>query len=96
MGSARRRCSTPCRRAATWWSATAPPTSPEVIEAQEIANQQGHPYNLRSIEQIAGYFEGLNLVQPGVVSIPFWRPEPGAVPQAVDGLLRRRVEALTT
>jgi S-adenosyl methyltransferase len=33
------------------------------------------PYHLRSPDQIAGYLQGLDLVEPGVVSCPFWRPE---------------------
>jgi hypothetical protein len=33
------------------------------------------PYHLRSPEQIAQYLDGLELVEPGVVSCPFWRPE---------------------
>jgi hypothetical protein len=32
------------------------------------------PYHLRSPEQIAGFFEGLELVEPGVASCPLWRP----------------------
>jgi hypothetical protein len=60
-------------------------TSKEIVEGQRIANQSGHPYNLRSPEEIAGYFDGLELVEPGVVSIPHWRPEPGPVPPAMDG-----------
>jgi hypothetical protein len=60
-------------------------TSEEIVEGQRVANQGGHPYNLRTPEEIAGYFDGLELVEPGVVSIPHWRPEPGAVPSAMDG-----------
>jgi hypothetical protein len=36
------------------------------------------PYVLRSPEQIAGFFDGLELLEPGVVSVTRWRPEPGA------------------
>jgi hypothetical protein len=60
-------------------------TSPGIIEGQQKANQSGHPYNLRSPEQITGFFEGLDLLDPGVVSIPHWRPAPGPVPPAMDG-----------
>jgi hypothetical protein len=45
------------------------------------------PHHLRTPEEIAGFFEGLELVEPGVVSCPLWRPEPqsiGAPPVAVD------------
>ena len=34
------------------------------------------PYLLRSPEQIAGFFDGLELLEPGVVSVSRWRPEP--------------------
>jgi hypothetical protein len=30
---------------------------------------------LRGREQIAGFFEGFELVEPGVVSCPRWRPD---------------------
>ena len=60
-------------------------TSEEIVEGQRIANQSGHPYHLRSPEEITGYFDGLELVEPGVVSIPHWRPEPGPLPPAMDG-----------
>ncbi|WUI02717.1 SAM-dependent methyltransferase [Spirillospora sp. NBC_00431] len=35
------------------------------------------PYNPRKPEQIARYFDGLELVEPGVVPVTEWRPEPG-------------------
>jgi O-methyltransferase involved in polyketide biosynthesis len=45
-------------------------------QAQEIYNRSGAvPYHLRSPEQIAGFFEGLELVEPGLVSCPRWRPD---------------------
>ncbi|GAA2872752.1 SAM-dependent methyltransferase [Streptosporangium fragile] len=48
----------------------------EFEEAIAIWNEAGSvPYILRSPEQIASYFEGLELVEPGVVSCPLWRPE---------------------
>jgi O-methyltransferase involved in polyketide biosynthesis len=58
-------------------------------EAQEGYNRSGAvPYHLRSPEQIAGFFEGLELVEPGVVSCPRWRPDPadaaGGPPAEVD------------
>jgi hypothetical protein len=38
------------------------------------------PYRTRSLEQFAGYFDGLDLVEPGVVLVADWRPDPHAAP----------------
>ena len=47
-------------------------------EAQEDYDDTGAvPYHLRRPEQIAAFFEGLDIVDPGVVPTPQWRPEPG-------------------
>lgn len=59
----------------------------EFDEAIQIWNQASSvPYRLRSIEQIARFFDGLQLVEPGVVSVPRWRPaaSPFGVPAEVD------------
>jgi S-adenosyl methyltransferase len=54
-------------------------TSEALNEAQEAYNNSGAvPYVLRSPEQIAGFFEGLELVEPGVVPVTQWRPEAAA------------------
>jgi O-methyltransferase involved in polyketide biosynthesis len=46
-------------------------------EAERIWNESAKPpYLLRSPEEIARFFAGLELVEPGVVSAPRWRPEP--------------------
>jgi hypothetical protein len=51
-------------------------TSPTLNEATEEYNKNmAYPYNLRSPQQIAGFFDGLELVEPGVVSLTNWRPE---------------------
>lgn len=45
-------------------------------EATRKYNESGAaPYHLRSPEELAGFFEGLELVAPGVVPITQWRPE---------------------
>jgi hypothetical protein len=47
------------------------------VEAQRLYNESGAVrYHLRSPDQIADFFEGLELVEPGVVSCTRWRPDP--------------------
>ena len=54
-------------------------TSEANNEAVRIWNISANPkYHLRSAARIAGLFEGLELVDPGVVSVTRWKPEPGA------------------
>jgi hypothetical protein len=60
-------------------------TSDAVREAARIWNISANPkYHLRSPERIAGLFEGLELVEPGVVSVNEWRPDPDTSSQVVD------------
>ena len=61
----------------------------ETARARAIARYVeagGVPYHLRSPERIAGYFAGMELLEPGVVSVSRWRPEPSAIgePPEVD------------
>src|SRR5262249_32839378 len=52
-------------------------TGGRVIQAGRQWNQVAPtPYTLRSPRQIAAFFEGLELIEPGIVSCPQWRPEP--------------------
>jgi hypothetical protein len=52
-------------------------TSQAGSQAQDDYDQSGAiPYRLRSPEQVAGLFAGRELVEPGVVSLPRWRPDP--------------------
>jgi len=47
-------------------------------DALEDYNSSGAiPYNLRTPEEIVRYFDGLEVVEPGVISIQQWRPDPG-------------------
>jgi O-methyltransferase involved in polyketide biosynthesis len=58
-------------------------TGDRVIEAVRQWNQVASaPYTLRSPEQIAAFFEGLELVDPGIVSCPQWRPDPSDIGSA--------------
>jgi len=54
-------------------------TDPAQREALRQYNQSGAvPYLLREPGQIARFFEGLELVDPGLVPIHQWRPDPGS------------------
>jgi SAM-dependent methyltransferase len=57
--------------------ATADGQPPEVIEAQRLSGRTATEIVLRSGDQIGAYFEGFDLVEPGLVFIPQWRPDPG-------------------
>jgi hypothetical protein len=54
-------------------------TSAALEEALRVYEASGAvPYRTRTPEQFAGYFEGLELVEPGVVNVDDWRPDPGS------------------
>ncbi|BCY10614.1 SAM-dependent methyltransferase [Actinoplanes sp. L3-i22] len=51
-------------------------TTPSVVEgAKRLAESGGVPYILRSPDELAGCFDGLTLVEPGLVPITRWRAE---------------------
>ncbi|GAA3799948.1 hypothetical protein GCM10022226_19310 [Sphaerisporangium flaviroseum] len=59
-----------------------------LTEARRRYNEGGAvPYNLRTPEEIGGFFDGLELVEPGLVSLTRWRFEatPFSTPDEVDG-----------
>jgi hypothetical protein len=59
-------------------------TSPAVVEgARKLVESGGVPYILRGPEQLAGCFEGLTMVEPGLVPITLWRPDDPAA-EAID------------
>ncbi len=52
-------------------------TDPARVEAHQRYNAGGSvPYLLRSPARIEGFFGGLDLLEPGLVSVSRWRPEP--------------------
>src|SRR6266511_817601 len=53
-------------------------TGAAMEEAVRLWNQAGSvPIVIRSPKELAGFFERLELVEPGVVSTTRWRPDPG-------------------
>jgi hypothetical protein len=67
----------------------------ELEQATQDYNETGAvPYVQRTPEEIASFFDGLELVEPGVVSCPRWRPddaagEPPAEVDAFGGVARK-------
>ncbi|WP_097230910.1 SAM-dependent methyltransferase [Streptomyces zhaozhouensis] len=58
---------------------------PAFAEAQSRYNRTGAvPYHLRGHEQIVGFFDGLELIDPGLVSCPLWRPTADTDPGPLD------------
>ncbi len=52
-------------------------TSEGLLAAQRQYNQSGaESYHLRGPQQLARFFAGLELVPPGLVPVPHWRPDP--------------------
>jgi hypothetical protein len=50
----------------------------KVVESADRLNERlgTTRQNLRSLEQITGFFSGLDMVEPGLVQLPRWRPDP--------------------
>jgi len=60
-------------------------TSERVIESHRQYNESGAvPYHLRQVSDFSAFFDGLELLDPGVVPIPDWRPD-GDAHADVDG-----------
>ncbi|MCO1655848.1 SAM-dependent methyltransferase [Pseudonocardia humida] len=49
-------------------------TSPMIRAAAAVQAGMGSPYRLRRVDQIERWFDGLELVEPGLVPITSWRP----------------------
>lgn len=56
--------------------ATADGQPVEVIEAQRLSGRTATEIVLRSHGQLMEFFDGLTLIEPGLVFIPSWRPDP--------------------
>ncbi len=57
-------------------SHASPDRQPELATThQELYRRTPTPMTMRTGEQIAGFFSGFELVPPGLVSLPLWRPE---------------------
>jgi SAM-dependent methyltransferase len=54
-----------------------PEIAKEAIEVERVFNQTLGTGRWRGYEEILGYFGDLELLEPGLVPLPEWRPEPG-------------------
>jgi hypothetical protein len=68
-------------------------TQDDIAVLQNVYKRQtGSPFEVRTRDGVARFFAGLELVEPGLVWLPEWRPEPGdpsdfaADPQECGGL----------
>jgi hypothetical protein len=66
------------------------------LAAAELYHAAGMPITLRTPNQIADFFEGLELDEPGVVAQPWWRPDDKRLAEDPDlnwgyGALARKV-----
>ncbi|GAA2736768.1 SAM-dependent methyltransferase [Streptomyces nogalater] len=61
------------------------PSMPDVDEAVRFWNEHGTPkLTQRTPADVARFFDGLQLLEPGVVSCSRWRPEPAAGPEPAE------------
>jgi hypothetical protein len=64
------------------------PLSAEAIGRLDEVNAVTEvPWRARSRDEFARFFTGLELVEPGIVSIGDWRPAPGTIPPAAEDLV---------
>jgi hypothetical protein len=54
--------------------------SESVVRTEQLYERTGVPFRFRTREQIASLFRGFDLIEPGVVYVPRWRPETGEDP----------------
>ena len=77
------RCWTPCRPAATWhcptWGRTSSTEETQQGFQDIVGRMSQQQYTGRSREQMLRFFEGMDLVEPGLVRIEEWRPDAGSV-----------------
>ena len=56
--------------------ATFDPLDPETIAAMNAVNESIKPrFSPRTLAEVSRFFEGLDLLEPGIVSVSDWRPE---------------------
>ena len=59
-------------------------TREDTRAAARAQAEMGSPYVLRSPAEVEQWFHGLDIVEPGLVPVTQWRPEPGTSTEAID------------
>ncbi len=54
-----------------------PEVAEQAVSAERVFNEHLGTGRWRTREQILAFFDGLELLEPGLVPLPEWRPEPG-------------------
>ncbi|MGY2063583.1 SAM-dependent methyltransferase, partial [Nocardia gipuzkoensis] len=47
----------------------------ELADMVEMSKQTPTPLVMRTLDEIAALFDGFDLVEPGLVRVPLWRPD---------------------
>jgi hypothetical protein len=65
--------------------ATFDPLDPETIAAMNAVNANIKPtFCPRTLSEVSRFFDGLDLLEPGIVSVSDWRPDAGPRPTAAE------------
>jgi hypothetical protein len=78
--------------------ATFDPLDPDTIAAMNAVNDGIKPrFSPRTMSEVSRFFEGLDLLEPGIVSVSDWRPGPGPRPTPAEatgyGAVARTIDA---
>ncbi|GCB44487.1 SAM-dependent methyltransferase [Streptomyces sp. NL15-2K] len=69
-------------------SQVTPDLSPEAVErAADQFRQSGTPFFPRSLAEFSRFFDGLELLGPGLIPVSGWRPEPEDVAAQAEGIV---------
>ncbi|MCF3136587.1 SAM-dependent methyltransferase [Streptomyces olivochromogenes] len=69
-------------------SQVTPDLSPEgVAQATELFRRSGTPFYPRTLPEFTRFFDGLELLGPGVIPVYGWRPEPEDVTAQAEGVV---------
>ncbi|MET9061601.1 SAM-dependent methyltransferase [Streptomyces antibioticus] len=69
-------------------SQVTPDLSPEAIEkAANAFRRSGTPFHPRSMAEFARFFDGLELLGPGLIPVSGWRPDPEDVALQAEGIV---------